>query len=123
MTDHRRIQLDTKIEKEVHRMVQGISEGAYDRLQIYARRNNLEIDLDTLGHLMNTMKVVITELEMNAMDSFHSNIKKELDGYVGEENPTVSHPKAGGKDLQNTMKVAPVVSESPKKRKSVTLSI
>ena len=128
MTDHRRVQLDTKIEKEVHKMVQSISEGTYDKLQMYARRNNLPVDYAVLDQLLSAMKVVITEIEMNSMDSFHSNIKKELDTFTGEENPTLDQSlKAGGKEAQViTNQVAQIPQPIPvqqKKRKSVTLSI
>jgi hypothetical protein len=116
MSDQNRIQLDTKIEGEVHRLVQGISEGAFDKLQVYVRRNNLPIDLEVLTHLLKTMQVVITELEMNKIDTFHSNIKKELDRYTGDENPTVSQKAAGGKAQVTT----PTQVEQPSVLASVT---
>ena len=88
MTDELRIKLDTKIEREVHKLVQNISENVLDRLNIYVRRNESPIDMDVFDALMKTMQASITEFEMNGIDQFHRNIKQELDAYVGEENPT-----------------------------------
>ena len=85
MSDQQRVQLDTKIEREVHRLVQFISEGVYDRLNIYVRRNDIQIDPDVFSALLATVKATITELEMNNIDSFHQAIKNELDAYVGGE--------------------------------------
>ncbi len=131
MSDQNRVQLDTKIEREVHRLVQGISEGAFDKLQVYVRRNNLSIDLEVLTHLLKTMQVVITEIEMNQIDTFHSNIKKELDSYTGDENPAVSQKASGGKAqvttttqvVQPSVLVAAAATTPPKKRKPVAFSI
>ena len=128
MSDQNRVRLDTKIEREVHRLVQGISEGTFDRMQVYVRKNNLPIDLDVLTHLLKTMQVVITEIEMNQIDNFHSNIKKELDSYTGEVNPTVSQKAAGGKAQVTTTQPVPVSTSAPvaassKKRKQVAFSI
>ena len=39
-----RVELDTKIEREVHKLVKCISEGAYDRLQMFSRKQGLPID-------------------------------------------------------------------------------
>ena len=118
-----RVKLDTKIEREIHRLVQHISESTYDKLQIYARRSNLPIESEVLNTLLQTMKVVITEVEMNSIDSFHRNIKKELDEYTGEENPTVSQAAAGKPTTVSTKQSVTESVTSSKKRKSVTLSI
>lgn len=88
MSDPQRIKLDTKIEQEVHRLVKSISEGVYDRIQLYARKNDLPVDPEILTHILKTVQVAISEFEMKNIDQFHSNIKRELDNYVGEENPT-----------------------------------
>lgn len=88
-TDQARIKLDTKIEQEVHRLIQSISEGVYDRLNIYVRRNDIPIDMEVFNALLHTTRATITELEMAGLDQFHLNVKRELDTYVGEsENPT-----------------------------------
>lgn len=130
MSDQNRVQLDTKIEREVHRLVQGISEGAFDKLQVYVRRNNLPIDLDVLTHLLKTMQVVITELEMTQIDTFHSNIKKELDGYTGDSSPTVSPKVVGGKApvtttvqmAQPSVLTAPATTATTSKKENQWLS-
>jgi hypothetical protein len=83
-----RVKLDTKIEMEVHRLVNSISEKTYDRLQLIARKQQLPVEPHVLDQLLKTMQVIISEIEMNNIDTFHANIKSELDAYVGEENPT-----------------------------------
>ena len=92
MSDQQRVQLDTKIEREVHRLVQFISEGVYDRLNIYVRRNDIQIDPDVFNALLATVRATITELEMNNIDGFHQAIKTELDAYVGDESPATPKP-------------------------------
>lgn len=89
MNDPQRVKLDTAIEREVHRFVRNISEGVYDRVQMYARKNSLPVEQDVLNHILKTVQVVISELELKNIDAFHSNIKRELDDYTGEENPIV----------------------------------
>ena len=90
MSDQDRIKLDTKIEQEVHRLIKNISEGVYDKVQLYARKNNVPVEPEVLTHILKTVQIVISEFELKNIDQFHSNIKKELDNYVGEENPTVA---------------------------------
>ena len=127
MSDER-AKLDTKIEREVHRLIQRISESTYDKLQAYVRKNNLPVDYDVLNTLLGTMKVVITEMEMNNIDSFHNNIKKELDQYTGDENPTVSQLVVGKEQsVKSTSSApsspAPAQQANLKKRKSVSFSL
>lgn len=88
MSDQRRVQLDTKIEQEVHRLVKNISEQMYDKVQLYARKNNVPVDAEVLTHILKTVQVVISEIELNNIDQFHSRIKTVLDDYTGDENPT-----------------------------------
>lgn len=88
----KRAKLNTKIESEVHKFIQGISEGVYDRLNIYVRRNDLPIEPEVLNALLKTMQASITEFEMKGIDQFNNSIRDQLDEYVGEEtekeNPT-----------------------------------
>lgn len=79
-----RVELDTKIEREVHKLVKCISEGAYDRLQMFSRKQGLPIDPQTLNVLLGTMQTTIHEFELMNIDQFHQNVKKELDAYVGD---------------------------------------
>lgn len=83
-----RLKLDTAIEREVHRLIKTISEGVYDGVQLYARRNNIPVDPEVLTHILKTVQIVISEHELKNMDKFHDNIKHQLDDYVGDENPT-----------------------------------
>lgn len=118
MTDELRVKLDTTIEREIHRFIQGISENVYDRLNIYVRRNDIPIEKEVLDALLSTMKASITEFEMNGLDQFHRNIKRDLDDYVGDENPT--EPVATA-----TLPSSPVEATPAQKkgRKLVTVSI
>lgn len=95
MSDQDRIKLDTKIEQEVHRLIKNISEGVYDKVQLYARKNNVPVEPEVLTHILKTVQIVISEFELKNIDQFHSNIKKELDNYTGEENPTVTRNLEG----------------------------
>lgn len=88
----KRVQLDTKIEREVHRLVHAISEGVYDRMQIYVRKNDIPVEPEVLTHLLKTVQVVISEFELKNLDTLHANIKSQLDDYVGDENPIVLAP-------------------------------
>lgn len=83
-----RQKLDTAIEREVHRLIKSISEGVYDGVQLYARKNNVPVDPEVLTRILKTVQIVITEHELKNMDHFHNSIKRQLDDYVGDENPT-----------------------------------
>ena len=121
MSDETRAKLDTKIEQEVHRFIRSISEGVYDRLNIYVRRNEIPVDPDVFAALLATIQASITEFEMNGLDQFHLNIKKELDAYVGEENPTVKPTVA---PTVSSSKPTPTTTASSKKKvKSATFSV
>ena len=101
-----RVKLDTAIESEVHRFVKLISEGVYDRVQLQARKENLPIEPEVLTHILKTVQIVISEYELKNMDAFHNSIKRQLDDYVGDENPTEMVAK----------------TTDPKKKKAVTAS-
>lgn len=94
-----RAKLDTTIEREVHRLVKSISEGVYDGVQLYARKTNVPIEPEVLTHILKTVQIVITEHELKNIDTFHSNIKRHLDDYTGDNSLTrlstevVTHPK------------------------------
>ena len=64
MSDEKRAKLDTAIEREVHKLIQNISESLYDRLNIYVRRNEVPIDMDVFNTLVKTMQASITEFEI-----------------------------------------------------------
>jgi hypothetical protein len=83
-----RVKLDTVIEREVHRLVRAISEGMYDGVQLYSRKNNVPVEPEVLTHILKTVQIAISEHELKNIDQFHANIKQHLDEYVGEENPT-----------------------------------
>lgn len=117
MSSEQRAKLDTKIEREVHKFIQGISENLYDRLNIYVRRNEVPIDMDVFNTLVKTMQASITEFEMKGIDQFHTAIKKELDEYVGEENPIAKPVVASSPVTVNT------TSSSKKRTKSATFSV
>ena len=82
---NQRVKLNTAIEREVHRLVKTISEGVYDGVQIYARKNNLPVEPEVLTHILKTVQLVISEHELKNIDSFHRNIKQQLDDYTGDE--------------------------------------
>lgn len=117
MSSEQRAKLDTAIEREVHKFIQGISESLYDRLNIYVRRNEVPIDMDVFNALVKTMQASITEFEMKGIDQFHANIKKELDAYTGEENPTVKPVMASATSS------SPITASSKKKVKSAIFSV
>jgi len=118
MSNEQRAKLDTKIEREVHKFIQGISENLYDRLNIYVRRNEVPIDMDVFNTLVKTMQASITEFEMKGIDQFHAAIKKELDEYVGEENPTITKPQPVVSSPVNVDTIS-----SKKRTKSATFSV
>jgi hypothetical protein len=90
-----RAKLDTAIEREVHHLVKRISEGVYDSVQLYARKNGLPVEPEVLTHILKTVQVVMNEHELKHIDTLHANIKQHLDDYTGDESPVVkpSSPK------------------------------
>lgn len=101
-----RAKLDTTIEREVHRLVKSISEGVYDSVQLYARKNNLPVEPEVLTHILKTVQIVISEYELKNIDSFHNNIKRQLDDYVGDENPTAALVEASVTETKKRKAVA-----------------
>lgn len=101
-----RAKLDTTIEREVHRLVKSISEGVYDSVQLYARKNNLPVEPEVLTHILKTVQIVISEYEFKNIDSFHNNIKRQLDDYVGDENPTAALVEASVTESKKRKAVA-----------------
>lgn len=101
-----RLKLNTAIEREVHRLIKSISEGVYDGVQLYARKNNLPVEPEVLTHILRTVQIVISEHELKNIDRFHGNIKRHLDDYIGDENPTE----------------AVVTATDPKKKKAATVA-
>jgi hypothetical protein len=122
MSSEQRAKLDTAIEREVHKFIQGISESLYDRLNIYVRRNEVPIDMDVFNALVKTMQASITEFEMKGIDQFHTNIKKELDLYAGEENPTTK-PQVVAPSVKSSSVPVATTASSKKKVKSATFSV
>lgn len=101
-----RAKLDTTIEREVHRLVKSISEGVYDSVQLYARKNNLPVEPEVLTHILKTVQIVISEYELKNIDSFHNSIKRQLDDYVGDENPTAALVEASVTETKKRKAVA-----------------
>lgn len=92
MSDESRIKLDTTIERELHSFVRAMSERIYDDLQLYCRKNAIPVEPDVLSHVLKTTQTAMMSYEMQNVDNFHTSIKKQLDDYVGEANPTESKP-------------------------------
>jgi len=87
MSDNKRQVLNTAIEREIHKLLKDISEGVYDRLQLYCRKTQVPVEPEVLTHILKTVQVVIGELEFAKVDGFHAAIKKPLDDYAGTNNP------------------------------------
>ena len=96
--DLRRAKLDTTIEREIHKFVKAMSESVYDTIQMYVRKSDIPVDMGILDHILKTTQVAMTSYEIQNIDKFHGAIKADLDGYVGEENPTESPRR--GKSIQ-----------------------
>ena len=83
-----RAKLDTVIEREVHRLVRDIREHTYDFTHLYLRRNGIEVDRGQLEKILEVVKVAIDDGEGSKIGMFHERLKKSLDDFAGEENPT-----------------------------------
>lgn len=121
--DPKREKLNTKIEAEIHKFIQGISEGVYDRLNIYVRRNDIPVEPEVLNALLKTMQASITEFEMKGIDQFNKAVQKQLDEYVGEETLEEKPTTTSTAVSSATSSVATPIVSSKKRVKSASFSV
>ena len=88
-----RTELETAIEREVHKLVFRISEHTYDFVNLYVRRNNLPIDSAQMQEILKIVKIAMQDGELKQIDFFHQGIREALDETTEtKEAPFTSAP-------------------------------
>jgi len=91
-----RIQLNTTIERNVHKLVETIAEHMYDFTHLFARRNGLLQSPEEQEIMKKTLEIAKTAIKdglMTKIDLFNRNIGKDLDAYEEETRPLKSTRK------------------------------
>jgi ribosome-associated toxin RatA of RatAB toxin-antitoxin module len=82
-----RSKLQTAIERSIHKLVDEVAEHTYDFVNIYIRRNKIELDPNQLKVTLDIVKIAIKDGFLTKLDFFNANIQKALDDYTLEESP------------------------------------
>lgn len=84
----KRLKLETAIEKEAFKLVSLIKEHVQDHTILHVRRNNVELDRESMSKTLEIVRSAIESgFQMN-VDRFKQNLNKVLEEFTEEENPT-----------------------------------
>jgi hypothetical protein len=95
MNQEKRIKLDMAIEKALFKYVNRIKEDVYDYCQLTVRKDPVlsqTITIETMKEIIKVCQNGILQGKSRFIGDFNNEIKKALDEYAGEENPTLSMP-------------------------------
>jgi hypothetical protein len=76
--------LTTEIEKTIHGHVQTIKESSIDFVVLYIRRNNINVDRDSLAKILEVFRIAIDNEHLNNVDKFLQNLDKTLTEFSKE---------------------------------------
>lgn len=86
-----RHELESAIEKEVHKLMYKVSDHVHDFVNLYVRRNNIPVDNDQMKKILELVKIAIQDGQLKQIDFFHEGIKKVIDESFGaSEAPFIS---------------------------------
>lgn len=74
-----RLELETVIEKEVNKLFYKVSDHVHDFVNLYVRRNNIQVDHEQMKQILSIVKLAIQDGQLKQIDFFHEGIKKVLD--------------------------------------------
>jgi hypothetical protein len=87
-----RMQLNTKIERALHKLINIISEHVYDFTHVYFMRRKEEIDRPTMERVLEVVKLAIADGFQSKIGIFNKEIDQALKEFTLEENPTIEKP-------------------------------
>lgn len=83
-----RQKLETAIERETFRFIESIKEHMCDHVMIWLNRQNIDLDRQVAGRLLELAKTGIEDGMMSKMDLYKSGLDKVLTEFTETENPT-----------------------------------
>jgi F0F1-type ATP synthase gamma subunit len=81
-----RTELESSIEREVHKLVSKISDHTYDFVNTYVRRNNVPVEYPQMEEILKIVKMAIADGHLKQVDFFHEGIKSTLDRSLVEND-------------------------------------
>jgi len=76
--------LTTEIERTLHKHMQTIKESAVDFTVLYIRRNNIDVDRDSLAKICDVFRKAIDNEHLNHVDRFLAELDKSLTDVADE---------------------------------------
>jgi phosphopentomutase len=77
--------LTTEIEKQLHKHMQTIKESSVDFTVLYIRRNNIDVDRDSLAKICEVFRKAIDSEHLNHVDRFLTGLDKALTAVTEED--------------------------------------
>ena len=74
--------LNTQIEKTVHRHMDRVTEGAIDFTFLFIRRNNVDIDRDSLNTAVNIFREAMASEHLGKLDIFMKELDKSINSFI-----------------------------------------
>jgi len=77
--------LTTEIERKLHKHIQVIKESSIDFTVLYIRRNNIDVDRDSLAKICEVFRKAIDNEHMTHIDRFLADLDKTLTEVAEEQ--------------------------------------
>jgi len=88
MSDPKRMKLETRIEREVHKYFNEVKEHMHDFVHIYFLRNKIQVDKEVLDKILTVVRTGLEDGMFGKLDKFKASFAKELDDYTSTKNPS-----------------------------------
>lgn len=90
--------LKAKIEKTFHKLVVNqIKEQIIDFTVLYVRRNNMDVDRESMTKILEVIRVAVDDAFYKSIDSTMNTIDGDLQTFMDEANPLAPTKSAGRK--------------------------
>jgi len=85
----KKMKLETEVEKQTHKLVMQIKEHVRDFTFLYVRRNNVDVDRESMSRVLDVVDLAVQDGYHKNIDKFGHALDKTLSDFSGEEeNPT-----------------------------------
>lgn len=76
--------LTTEIEKTLHKHINTVKESSTDFVVLYIRRNNINVDRDSLAKILDIFRLAVDNEHMNHVDRFLKELDSNLTAFAKE---------------------------------------
>ena len=77
--------LNMEIERRIHKHIDTIMESTIDSMFLYIRKNNLDIDRDSLSRTMEVLRKILPSEHLAKLDVFLNGLDKTLTEFIENE--------------------------------------